>query len=187
MNIIETQIPEVFVIEPRIFHDDRGYFMETYRHEWLESRGVRHDFVQDNLSRSHQGVLRGLHYQITNAQAKLVTVTAGEVLDVAVDLRRGSPSFGAVAMHLLTAENRKIMYIPEGFAHGFMVLSAYADFKYKCSRYYDPSGERGLHYADPDLAIQWPLQDPRISQKDRELPFLRDIAPADLPEYRPTV
>jgi dTDP-4-dehydrorhamnose 3,5-epimerase len=183
MNIIETQVPEVFVIQPRFFRDDRGYFMETYRHEWLESRGVKHDFVQDNLSRSTKGVLRGLHYQITNAQAKLVTVTAGEVLDVAVDLRRGSPTFGKVAMHVLSEENRKIMYIPAGFAHGFMVLSEFADFKYKCSRYYDPTGERGLHYADPDLQIQWPISMPVISDKDRVLPFLRDIRHEDLPEF----
>lgn len=184
MNIIETQIPEVFVIEPRFFRDDRGYFMETYRREWLESRGVTHDFVQDNLSRSGKGVLRGLHYQIINAQAKLVTVTAGEVLDVAVDLRLGSPTFGKVAMHLLSAENRKIMYIPEGFAHGFLVLSEYADFKYKCSRYYDPSGERGLYFGDSTLDIRWPIQDPILSDKDRALPMLAAIAQADLPTYR---
>jgi dTDP-4-dehydrorhamnose 3,5-epimerase len=183
MNIIETDIPDILVAEPRVFTDDRGYFMETYRHEWLTNFGITHQFVQDNLSRSKKGVLRGLHYQIQNAQAKLVMVTQGEVLDIAADIRKGSPTYGHYVSMRLSAENRRIMYIPEGFAHGFLVLSDQADFLYKCSRYYTPTGERGLHWADPSLNIQWNADSPILSEKDKVLPFLTDIKPEDLPEY----
>ncbi|MCC5926270.1 MAG: dTDP-4-dehydrorhamnose 3,5-epimerase [Bacteroidetes bacterium] len=183
MNIIKTDIADILVAEPRIFTDDRGYFMETYRYEWLTDFGITHQFVQDNLSRSKKGVLRGLHYQIRNAQAKLVMVTQGEVLDIAVDIRKGSPSFGKYVSMKLSADNRRIMYIPEGFAHGFLVLSEQADFLYKCSRYYDPSGERGLRWSDPTINIQWEVSTPILSEKDGVLPLLNDIKPEDLPEY----
>lgn len=183
MNIIKTAIPDILLAEPRIFEDDRGYFMESYRYEWLTDFGVTHQFVQDNLSRSKKGVLRGLHYQIRNAQAKLVMVTQGEVLDVAVDIRKGSPTFGKQVCVRLSADNRRIMYIPEGFAHGFLVLSDQADFLYKCSRYYDPSGERGLHWADATLNIDWGVKNPVLSAKDAVLPTLEAIKPEDLPEY----
>lgn len=183
MNIIKTDIPDILVVEPRIFTDERGYFLETYRHEWLNEVGIDHGFVQDNLSRSVQGVLRGLHYQIQNAQAKLVMVTQGAVLDVAVDIRRGSPTFGRHVSMVLSAENRRVMYIPEGFAHGFHVLSPSADFLYKCSRYYDPSGERGLFWADTQLGIDWGTKQPVLSPKDQKLPELSQIINEDLPQY----
>ncbi|MCH8494837.1 MAG: dTDP-4-dehydrorhamnose 3,5-epimerase [Balneolales bacterium] len=183
MKLIESGISDVLVFEPRVFEDNRGYFMESYRQEWLLGKGVDVEFKQDNLSRSGRGVLRGLHYQVTNAQAKLVMVTHGEVLDVAVDIRKGSPTFGKYVTQRLSAENRRIMFIPEGFAHGFYVLSNYADFLYKCSRYYDPSGERGLHYADPQLNIDWGATQPILSEKDQVLPSLKNISSEDLPEY----
>ncbi|KPQ00642.1 MAG: dTDP-4-dehydrorhamnose 3,5-epimerase RmlC [Bacteroidetes bacterium HLUCCA01] len=183
MQIIKTDIPEILVVEPRIYTDDRGYFLETYRHEWLSEVGINHDFVQDNLSRSVQGVLRGLHYQIQNAQAKLVMVTQGSVLDVAVDIRRGSPTFGRHVTMLLSSENRRVMYIPEGFAHGFHVISPSADFLYKCSRYYDPSGERGISWADKQLEIDWGTTEPILSPKDQILPELSNVNSEDLPVY----
>lgn len=183
MPIIRTEIPDILVFEPKIFADDRGYFLETYREEWLRQEGVENQFVQDNLSRSRRGVLRGLHYQIRNAQAKLVMVTKGEVLDVAVDIRRGSPTFGKYVSRILSAENRHIMYIPEGFAHGFHVLSDEADFLYKCSRYYDPGSERGILWSDPQLNIDWGTDAPILSEKDLNLPKLATLKPEDFPDY----
>ncbi len=183
MKIIDSAIPEVRILEPRIFSDNRGYFLETYRESGLAEVGIFEKFVQDNLSKSVSGVLRGLHYQIINPQAKLVMVTKGKVLDVAVDIRRGSPTFGKYVKHVLSDENRNVMYIPKGFAHGFQVLSEEADFLYKCSDYYNPAGERGLHYLDPSIAIEWEPGRVMVSDRDQELPFMKDIPLEDLPLF----
>jgi dTDP-4-dehydrorhamnose 3,5-epimerase len=183
VNIIQTNIPDVLILEPKILGDERGYFLESYREEWLFEYGIQKAFVQDNISRSRKGSLRGLHYQINNAQAKLVMVTQGEVLDVAIDIRLGSPTFGKYVMHKLSAENRNLMYIPEGFAHGFQVLSETADFMYKCSKYYDPTSERGLKWNDPAIGIEWEDLEWVISQKDQALPLLSEVNEIDLPKY----
>jgi dTDP-4-dehydrorhamnose 3,5-epimerase len=183
VTIIKTAIPEVLILQPNILGDERGYFLESYREEWMVNLGIIKTFVQDNISRSRKGSLRGLHYQIQNAQAKLVTVTLGEVLDVAVDIRLGSPTFGKYVSHKLSAENRHLMYIPEGFAHGFQVLTDSADFMYKCSNYYHPSSERGIKWDDPSISIKWESIDPIISVKDQGLSLLKDIKEHDLPKY----
>jgi len=170
MNIIPTQIPEVIVLEPRVYQDDRGFFLESYNQKNLaEALGFSPYFVQDNHSHSGQGVLRGLHYQINSPQAKLVRVVVGEVLDIAVDLRRSSPTFGQWAGCVLSAANKRQFWIPEGFAHGFLVRSPSADFLYKTSNYYCAEAERTIRWDDPDLAIdwQWPTL-PILSQKDQE-------------------
>jgi dTDP-4-dehydrorhamnose 3,5-epimerase len=185
MQLIETDIPDVLVFKPRVFQDNRGEFLESFRQEWFTSRGIATTFVQDNHSRSVKGVIRGLHYQIINPQAKLVMVTRGEVLDIAVDVRRGSPTFGHHVAQRLSAENRMVMYLPEGFAHGFQVLSEDgADFVYKCSRYYDPAGERGILYSDSELSLPWVLSEtPLLSEKDLDLPTLNQLSSNDLPIY----
>lgn len=184
MKVIQTKIPDVLIFEPTILGDARGYFLESFREEWLLKRGVQKKFVQDNISRSKKGSLRGLHYQLYNEQAKLVMVTNGEVLDVAVDIRVGSPTFGEYVMHKLSAENRNLMYIPEGFAHGFQVLSDTADFMYKCSNYYDPASERGIKWNDPSIGIQWLDIEPIISNKDMNLINLDEVQENDLPKYK---
>jgi len=183
VTIIKTAIPDVLILQPKIHGDERGYFLESYREAWLKQHGIRKTFVQDNISRSRKGSLRGLHYQIHNAQAKLVMVTQGEVLDVAVDIRLGSPTFGKYVSHKLSAENRHLMFIPEGFAHGFQVLSDTADFMYKCSEYYDPASERGIKWDDPTIGIGWESIEPVISFKDLGLHPLRDISVNDLPKF----
>ena len=157
MKVIPTEIPDVLLIEPKIFGDSRGYFYETYHRDRYRDGRVRVDFVQDNLSYSQRNVLRGLHYQWPQPQAKLVQVLEGEVLDVAVDIRRGSPTFGKSVSQNLSSENKKQLFIPEGLAHGFLVISETAIFMYKCSDFYNPSTEKGLHFSDPDLAIPWPV------------------------------
>jgi dTDP-4-dehydrorhamnose 3,5-epimerase len=182
VNIIQTKIPDVIIFEPKILGDERGYFLESFRYEWLLKCGINKSFVQDNISRSRKGSLRGLHYQLYNEQAKLVMVTKGEVLDVAVDIRLGSPTFGKYVMHKLSAENRNLMYIPEGFAHGFQVLSETADFMYKCSNYYDPEAERGIKWNDPAIGIQWMEIEPIISNKDLNLINLNEVQEKDLPK-----
>lgn len=183
MEIIETAIPDVFVIKPKIFGDDRGYFLESFRKEWFKDRGLNVDFVQSNISRSNKGALRGLHYQIRNPQDKLVMVSFGEVLDVVVDIRKNSPTFGKYVSKILSADNRLIMYIPGGFAHGFQVLSETADFTYMCSNYYDKNGERGVNYNDPELGIKWQPIPPILSQRDESMPNLKDIPDEDLPLF----
>jgi dTDP-4-dehydrorhamnose 3,5-epimerase len=183
MQIEETSIPDVFIIKPKILGDERGYFLESYREEWFNARGLNVNFVQNNISRSQKGALRGLHYQIRNPQDKLVMVTHGEVLDVAVDIRQGSPTFGKFVMHRLSAENRHLMFIPGGFAHGFQVITETADFAYKCSNYYDKDGERGLFYNDPEIGIPWEEMELIVSQRDKELPLLKEIASEDLPIF----
>lgn len=177
MNLIQTNIPDVLILEPKIFEDERGYFCETYSRRELESLGITADFVQDNESLSTYGVIRGLHYQKgEHAQAKLVRVLEGAVLDVAVDLRVGSPTFGRHAAVLLTGENRRQLFIPKGLAHGFAVLSDRARFAYKCDAFYAPESEGSVNALDPELGIDWPIpvEARRFSAKDRRAPAFAD-------------
>lgn len=175
MNVIKTKIADLLIIEPKVFGDERGFFYETYQEARYKAAGITPDFVQDNRSRSTQNVLRGLHFQKTKPQGKLVTVTQGRVFDVAVDLRPDSPTFGQHESVLLTGENKIQFYIPPGFAHGFCVLSETADFQYKCTDYYDPTDESGLLWNDPALGIEWPLMAPLLSPKDSVQPTLAQI------------
>lgn len=170
MKATRLAIPDVILFEPRVFGDDRGFFFESYNQRVFEEAcGHPVSFVQDNHSRSARGVLRGLHYQIRQAQGKLVRATLGEVFDVAVDLRRGSPTFGHWVGERLSAENKRQMWIPAGFAHGFVVLSEYAEFLYKTTDFWAPEHERCILWNDPELKIEWPLQDaPLLSEKDRQ-------------------
>lgn len=176
-NFIQTGIEGLVVIEPTVFGDHRGYFMETWHQKDFEDGGLSMHFVQDNQSKSRQGVLRGLHYQKKNPQGKLVRVISGEVYDVAVDLRGGSKTFGQWYGVTLSAENHRQFYVPEGFAHGFLVTSETAEFVYKCTRFYDPSDEGGLLWNDPELGIEWPLEgiEVALSEKDQVNPLLRDL------------
>ncbi|MFN7085197.1 MAG: dTDP-4-dehydrorhamnose 3,5-epimerase [Burkholderiales bacterium] len=169
MNISRAAIPDVLLIEPTVFGDERGFFYESYNErEFATKTGIRAHFVQDNHSRSAKNVLRGLHYQIRQPQGKLVRVIAGEVYDVAVDIRRSSPTFGQWTGHLLSAKNRRMLWVPEGFAHGFVVTSDYAEFLYKTTDYWAPEFERCIIWNDPQLDIAWPLQgEPVLSAKDR--------------------
>lgn len=185
MRRIDTDLPGVFLVEPVVHGDRRGWFSETWRRDIFANLGIVHDFVQDNQSLSGHGVLRGLHYQLGRPQAKLVRVLHGEVYDVALDVRRGSPSFGRWTAVMLTGENRRMLYIPAGFAHGFYVVSETAEFFYKCSDLYAPAEERGIAWNDPALAIPWPLtgQTPLLSDKDRRYGTLATRLPADLPVY----
>jgi len=169
MNFIPSRIADVIVVEPQLFGDERGFFMETWRGDRFVENGIALPFVQDNHSRSSQGVLRGLHYQIQQPQGKLARVISGEVFDVAVDLRKGSSTFGQWVGEILSAENKKMLWVPPGFAHGFYVLSETAEFLYKCTDYYAPEHERCVRWDDPELAIDWPLIDgtvPQLSAKD---------------------
>ena len=183
MNVIETNLPGVLLIEPRAFHDARGYFFETWNQAKYAEKGLTTTFVQDNVSSSSKGVLRGLHLQWPAAQAKLVTVLEGEVYDVAVDVRRGSPTFGQSFGALLSSENHRHIFIPEGFAHGFVVTSERATFLYKCSKPYTPSDEITVLWSDPDLHIDWPITDPILSPKDIQGLRLKDIPAERLPAY----
>jgi dTDP-4-dehydrorhamnose 3,5-epimerase len=168
MNIVDTPLPGVKLIEPRVFGDDRGFFLESWNAKTFAEAGLDLDFVQDNHSRSTKGVLRGLHYQLANPQGKLVRVTIGRVFDVAVDLRRSSPDFGRWVGYELSAENKAMLWVPPGFGHGFVVLSDTADFLYKCTTLYSPPDERAIRWDDPDLAINWRLDGmpPLLSAKD---------------------
>ena len=169
MQVVTTALPDVLILEPKVFGDERGFFFESFNaRRFAEATGLHREFVQDNHSRSAKGVLRGLHYQVQQAQGKLVRVTAGEVFDVAVDLRRSSPTFGQwVGVHL-SAENKRQLWVPEGFAHGFVVLSDFAEFLYKTTDYYAPEHERSIRWDDPTLAIDWPLTEaPQLSAKDQ--------------------
>jgi dTDP-4-dehydrorhamnose 3,5-epimerase len=169
MKITPTAIPDVCIVEPVVFGDERGFFFESFNRRALAQAGLDRDFVQDNHSRSRRGVLRGLHYQIPQAQGKLVRVLAGEIFDVAVDLRRSSPFFGRSIGVSLTAENKHMLWVPEGFAHGFLVLSEFAEVFYKTTSYYAPKCERSLLWNDPGLAIAWPeCGEPILSEKDRQ-------------------
>lgn len=186
MRRIATALPDVCLIEPVVHGDHRGFFFESYRRDRFAEIGITHHFVQDNHSRSRAGVLRGLHYQIGKPQAKLVRATHGRVFDVVVDVRRGSPTFGRWAGAELTTENRLMLFAPEGFAHGFLVLSDFAEFQYKCSDTYAPEEERGIQWDDPTLAIDWPLAGlaPVLSDRDQAWPLLADVSANDLPRYK---
>ena len=177
MELFNTALEGVVRIIPEIFRDDRGFFLETWNRHRLSGAGIDVEFVQDNLSFSRKGTLRGLHYQIQQPQGKLVRVVSGEVFDVAVDLRRSSPNFGKWFGESLTEGNQHQLWIPPGFAHGFLVLSDIASFEYKCSAHYAPEYERSIRWNDPDIGIPWPLpdgQEPALSAKDAEAPFLDD-------------
>lgn len=175
MKVVETSLPGVLIIEPKIFPDARGFFVETYNKDRYVNNGILPEFVQDNLSFSTRGVLRGLHYQNPHAQGKLVYVLQGEVWDVAVDIRRDSPQFGQWTAVTLSSENKKQFYIPPGFAHGFCVLSETALFTYKCTDLYHPECDGGVRWDDPTIAIQWPISNPILSEKDRNLPLLEEL------------
>ncbi len=183
MNIIETRLTGVLLIEPKVFGDSRGFFLETFAEARYERAGIRGPFVQDNMSKSARGILRGLHLQNPQMQGKLVWVVQGSVLDVAVDVRVGSPTFGQSVAEELSEENKRQLWIPPGFAHGFCVTSENAVFVYKCTDYYAPEKEVGVAWDDPDLGIPWPIREPMISAKDRAHPRLKDIDPARLPRY----
>lgn len=188
MKRLETDLPGVFILEPRVFEDVRGHFFEAFNARTLAELGIERRFVQDNESRSRRGVLRGLHYQLGRPQAKLVRAVRGEVFDVAVDLRRGSPTFGRWTGAVLSEENRRQVFIPEGFAHGFYVLSETAVVLYKCSDFYAPAEERGVAWNDPRLAIAWPIPPdapPLLSPRDTAFPSLDRIRPDDLPAFLP--
>ena len=169
MNVIQTAIPDILILEPKVFGDARGFFYESYNKRAMEAVGISEDFVQDNHSRSARNVLRGLHYQLKQPQGKLVRVTVGEVFDVAVDIRKSSHTFGKWVGIELSAENKRMAWIPPGFAHGFLVMSEYAEFLYKTTDYWAPEHERCIAWNDPDLAIDWPIQtEPQLSVKDKQ-------------------
>ncbi len=185
MQVTETRLPGVLVITPRVFEDNRGFFMESYNRRRFADFGMQYEFVQDNHSRSQRGVLRGLHYQLRQPQAKLVRVTHGRVFDVVADIRRGSSTFGEWFGVELTAANQLQLLAPEGLAHGFLVLSETAEFQYKCSAFYDADDERGLPWNDPNIGIDWPLDglDPILSERDQSWSPLSETVLDDLPEY----
>jgi dTDP-4-dehydrorhamnose 3,5-epimerase len=183
MNVLATELEGVLIVEPKVFGDKRGFFLETYQKQRYQDAGIDFAFVQDNISFSVGRTLRGLHYQHPCDQAKLVQVLAGEIYDVAVDIRRGSPTFGRWAGVVLSAENRRQFFLPQGFAHGFCVMSETALFMYKCSDYYTPRYESGICWNDPDLAVSWPVQTPILSERDAALPCLHEIDPSRLPMY----
>ena len=183
MNVLESSLKGVMIIKPDVFQDNRGFFMETYQKDKYEKSDLKTVFVQDNLSYSSRGTLRGLHYQHPYPQAKLVQAIKGEIYDVAVDIRIGSSTFGQWAGVRLSDENRLQLYVPEGFAHGFCVLSNTASVIYKCSDFYTPHCEGGIVWCDPDLGIEWPLRDPLLSKKDGGYPLLKEISAERLPVY----
>ena len=176
MNILKTSLNDCVIIEPKVFGDDRGFFLETFHASRYADLGkISFQFVQDNHSRSSKGVLRGLHFQKTKPQGKLVRVVRGEVYDVAVDIRSDSSTFGKWEGVILSEENKKQLWVPQGFAHGFVVLSSIADFEYKCTDYYDPSDEGSILWSDPKLGISWPVDDPILSDKDLNANKLADL------------
>lgn len=185
MKVIDTSLPGCVVIEPAVFGDDRGFFFETWNAERFSTLGLPGKFVQSNVSSSSQGVLRGLHYQWPRPQGKLVSVLEGEVYDVAVDIRRGSPTFGNWEAVVLSAENKRQFWIPEGFAHGFAVLSERAVFSYLCTEVYLKEFDAGVRWNDPAIGVEWPISEPQLSGKDEVAPFLEQIAEDRLPVYQP--
>jgi dTDP-4-dehydrorhamnose 3,5-epimerase len=184
MRVTPLSLPEVLLIEPKVFGDARGFFLESFHAERYRSAGIALDIVQDNLSQSRRGVLRGLHFQHPHAQGKLVSVLKGEILDVAVDVRVGSPSFGRWTSHVLSEAGAAQIWIPPGFAHGFYVLSAEALFSYKCTAYYSPEDEATVLWNDPAIGIDWPTGTPQLSEKDQKGLRLADIPRSRLPHYR---
>jgi dTDP-4-dehydrorhamnose 3,5-epimerase len=185
MKIIETALPGAIVIEPQVFGDARGFFYESYNEAKYREAGIDHRFVQSNVSRSAKGVLRGLHYQWPHPQGKLVSVLEGEVYDVAVDIRRDSPTFGRWVGVMLTADNHRHFWVPEGFAHGFCVLSEFATFSYQCTALYDREGDAAIRWNDADIGIDWPVSAPLLSEKDTRAPFLKDVPAERLPAFVP--
>lgn len=183
MKVFSSPIEDVLVVEPDIFEDSRGFFMETYHKQRYAKEGIDSVFVQDNLSFSNQHALRGLHYQINHPQAKLIHVIKGAIFDVAVDIRFGSPTFGRWTGFELTDENRRQLFIPEGFAHGFCVISKTAYVAYKCTDFYSPNDERGVLWSDPDIDIKWPSLNPALSLKDKQFACLKDLSLGSLPAY----
>ena len=184
MKIIPTDIPEILLIEPRVFKDPRGFFLETFNANRYSEFGTAKTFVQDNHSQSTKGILRGLHYQLKSPQAKLLYVVSGAIFDVAVDIRKGSPTFGKWVGAILSAENKYQLYVPEGFAHGFSVLSETADVTYKCTDFYNPQDEYGVMWNDEAIGIDWNVEgSPLISEKDAKLPRLSQIPDDQLPIY----
>lgn len=175
MRVIDTKIPDVKLLEPQVFGDERGFFMETFRDEWFKENVANRTFVQENHSKSVKGVLRGLHYQTENTQGKLVRVISGAVFDVAVDMRENSPTFGQWIGEILSAENKRQLWVPEGFAHGFYVMTDEAEFVYKCTDYYNPKAEHSLIWNDETVGIEWPLEgEPSLSAKDLAGKILKD-------------
>jgi len=183
VKVAETDLPGCVVIEPAVFGDERGFFFETWNADRYGEHGLPARFVQSNVSSSARGVLRGLHYQWPNPQGKLVSVLEGEVYDVAVDIRRGSPHFGRWTAVVLSAENKRQFWIPEGFAHGFVVLSERAIFSYLCTAQYDKAADAGVRWNDAAIGIDWPVDEPLLSDKDAKAPFLGDVAADCLPAY----
>jgi dTDP-4-dehydrorhamnose 3,5-epimerase len=183
MKVTKTKLPEVLIIEPDAFGDARGWFIETFSQQRYEQAGLKLPFVQDNVSFSARGVLRGLHFQNPKAQGKLVQVLSGEVFDVAVDIRPGSPNFGKWIGETLSVSNHKQLYVPPGFAHGYCVLSETALFSYKCTDYYSPADEGGIIYNDPDIGIVWPIDKPLLSKKDAVYTRLKEISKNKLPLF----
>jgi len=184
VNVIETGLPGVLILEPRVFGDDRGFFMESWNGRRYEELGIPNHFVQDNLSFSAHGVLRGLHFQNPQPQGKLVSVLRGEVFDVAVDIRTGSPTFGRWTGVTLSAENKRQFWVPEGFAHGFVVTGEDALFSYKCTDYYAPEHDGSILWNDPEIGIEWPIETPTLSGKDGSAPLLAGMPEGTLPVYR---
>jgi dTDP-4-dehydrorhamnose 3,5-epimerase len=181
MEVESLSIPDVKLVKPRVFSDARGFFQQCYHEQQYREQGIDITFRQDNWSHSIRGVLRGLHYQLSRGQDKLIYVISGRIFDVAVDIRRGSPTFGKWTGASLSEENHHQLYIPKGFAHGFCVLSDEVDIVYKCSDFYSPADERSVHWNDPDIRVEWPDANYLVSEKDRKAPFLRNLAETDLP------
>ena len=185
MKVVETDLPGCLLLEPQVFGDARGFFYESFNLDKLAAHGLAPNFVQGNVSRSARGVLRGLHYQWPKPQGKLVSVLEGEVWDVAVDIRRGSPTFGRWTAAVLSGENKRHFWIPEGFAHGFAVLSGHAVFSYLCTDVYVKDADSGVRWNDGDIGVDWPVSAPLLSAKDERAPFLADISGDRLPVYTP--
>ncbi len=183
MKVTKTKLEGALVFEPKVFGDARGFFMETWNYQRYKEAGLDVKFVQSNLSKSAKGVLRGLHFQNPNPQGKLVQILTGEVYDVAVDIRLGSPTFGQWHGELLSGDNNKQFYIPEGFAHGFCVLSETAIFSYMCTHVYDPKSDYSILWDDPELNIDWPINEPLLSDKDKQAPTLSSLKTTSLPKY----
>ena len=183
MNFKSLGLPGLILVNPDIYTDARGFFMETFNAKRYGKHGISENFVQDNFSSSKYGVVRGLHYQHPNGQGKLVQVTVGEVFDVVVDIRRGSPTFGQWLGVTLSEENKSQLWIPSGFAHGFCVTSEHAVFTYKCTEFYDPDSEKSIRWNDPKIGVEWPISDALLSPKDETAPLLSELDPSQLPEF----
>ena len=183
MNIKETKLTGVLILEPKVFSDDRGYFLETWNNTRYEQAGIPGPFVQDNISFSKKGILRGLHFQYPQSQGKLIQVLSGEVVDIVVDIRAGSPTYGQWIGEILSESNHRQIYVPQGFAHGYCVTSEAALFSYKCTDFYNPATEHGIIWNDPDIEIEWPTSQPELSAKDAVYPRHKDLRPESLPQF----